>query len=242
MTSIFRTQKTVDPQSGKTILSVTANGVACDTFVLNGPIAKRYVGISLIHQDLKDALWWIRNAYSLLPPKTKCDDQRNIGTKHTISPDKDTFKTLKAYFYSSIVTYAKCFVSTDERGTKLEARDHIEKRYLPCHERIMNYRHSLVAHAGGAFDSGEVVVAPNPNGPEFHVAPNLWRLDYEDDREVAIGFEDLILHVKEKVEGIQAEILQKLLTQEARDAVIQHNSIKDSDLGDKAGKSLSAHQ
>ncbi|MDR4653092.1 MAG: hypothetical protein MRJ52_11985 [Nitrosomonas sp.] len=79
---------------------------------------------------------------------------------------------------------------------------------------------NLVAHAGGAFDSGEVVVGPNPSGPEFHVLPNLWRLDFEDNRELEISLEDLILHVKENVRNTQYDILNRLLTVEARQAVI----------------------
>lgn len=114
------------------------------------------------------------------------------------------------------------FASTDGRGIKLEAKDHIDNKYLACHEMIMDYRNNLVAHAGGLFDSGEVVVAPNPAGPEFHVHPNLWRLDFEDDREVEIGLEDLIVHVREKIEKIQKDILTRLLTVEARQAVKDH--------------------
>lgn len=226
MTSIFKIEKIVDAESGKTILSVTANGKDCETFTLEGKIAKRYIGFSLIFKDLEDALWWLCKAYSLLPSKSKSDDQDDIKTAYTDSTGDELFRTLKAYYYSSIITYGKCFAATEERGIKLEAKDHIEEEFKPCHEKIMNYRNNLVAHAGSTFDSGEVIVAPNPIGPEFHVAPNLWRLDFEDDREIEIGFEELIVHVKDNVDKIQKKILDRLLTGEARDAVIQRKSSK----------------
>jgi len=222
MTSPFIIEKSVDKETGKTILAVKANGKECEIFILEGPIAKRYIGFNLILQDLEDSLWWIRKAYSLLPKKEKSEDQAKINNVHIDAAGDEKFKTLKAYYYSSVVTYGKCFASTEGRGIKLEAKDHVDTKYLPCQEKIMNYRNNLVAHAGGVFDSGVVVVAPNPAGLEFHVHPNLWRLAFEDDREVEIDFEDLIVHVKENVDTIQNNILNRLLTGEARQAVIEH--------------------
>jgi hypothetical protein len=222
MKSIFKKTTKVDAKSGKTVLSVTVNGKECETFALEGKTARRHAGLSLIYMDLLDALWWLQKAYSLFPSKKKSKDQEKITTRYVEINDKDMFKTVKAYFYSSVITYGKCFASTDKRGVKLETKKHVEDRYKPCHDKIINFRNNLVAHAGGVFDGGEVIVAPNPIGPEFHVTPNLWRLDFEDDRELSIGFEELILHMKDKVDKMREKTLSKLLNDDAKEAIKEH--------------------
>lgn len=151
----------------------------------------------------------------------KSDEQDEINIIYDELTDDDLRKSLKSFYYSSIITYGKCFVSALGRGIKLESKDHVGKRFMSCHEKIINFRNNLVAHSGGVFDSGEVIVAPNPFGPGFHVASDLWRLDFEDDRENEIGFEELIAHVKYNVENTQKKILDRLLVGEARDAVIK---------------------
>jgi hypothetical protein len=220
---MFELSKTVDRDTGKTVVSVTANGNDCETFILKGKLAKRYVGFSLIIMDLDDSAWWLEKAHSLLQNKEKSDNQDAINIVYEESND-EVGKSLRAYYYSSIITYGKCFAAASGRGIKLEAKDYVDKVFMPCHKKIIDFRNDLVAHAGNAFDSGEVIVAPNPFGPEFHVAPNLWRLDFADDRETDVGFKELIEYVKSNVERTQKKILDRLLVGEARDAVIQRNS------------------
>ena len=205
MTGLLKIHASIDKKTGKTTLTVKENGKG---HILEGPIAKRYIGFNLILRDLEDSLWWIQKAYAVLASES--EDQDKTRSAHADSIGDEVFNTLKAYYYASIVTYGKCFVSTGGRGIKLEAKDHVDKEYLPCHEKIMGYRNNLVAHAGGALDSGVVVVAPNSTGPEFDVHPTLWRLGFEDDREAEIGFEELIVHVKEKVDAIQKSIFDRL--------------------------------
>jgi hypothetical protein len=220
---MFQLTKSVDRDNGKTLVSITADGKDCETFVLKGKLAKKYIGFSLILEDLKNSEAWLKHAHSLLPDRNKSGDQKNIEVIYKDSIDEEISNLMKPLYYSTIITYGKCFAASTGRGVKLEHKDHIGSEFKSCHKEIINLRNNLVAHAGGAFDSGEVIVAPNPFGPEFHVTPNLWRVEFDDDREIEISYLDLISHVKSNVEIVLKKTLDRLLEHEARDAVIERN-------------------
>ncbi|MDH5217392.1 MAG: hypothetical protein OEX19_06845 [Gammaproteobacteria bacterium] len=229
--------RTVDSEKGKSIIKVIEDGEECETFVLEGKVAKRYIGFSLILQDLIDIILWLEKAHSCLPKKEKSADQKTNKYNYNSSKNIKDIKTLKAYFYSSIITYGKCFSSTEERGIKLEKKNHIEKEYLKYHKRIIEYRNNLVAHAGGVYDSGEVIVVVHPkNKGSFRIEPNLWRLDFEDDRELEINFLGLVKHVKLKVEATIKKIQENLITGDAKKAIIERDTKEKDKKGDEGIK------
>ncbi len=98
MADLFKIEKHVDRETGKTCLSVRVDGRECETFIFRGPIAARYVGFSLILKDLEDSLWWIRKAYALLPKRSKSEDQNSQRVSHIDSTGQEDFKMLKAYY------------------------------------------------------------------------------------------------------------------------------------------------
>ncbi len=222
-TGDFVLERTVDPDIGRTQLNVTLDGRDCVNITIAGGRAKSYVGFDLILQDLEDALGWIRAAHLLLPAKSKSDNQETV-TNIYAELSKELGSKVKAYFYSAIITYGKCFASTTGRGTRLSAKDHVEPRFEPMHRKIINRRNGLVAHAGDEFDSAEVIVAIPPFGPRYYVAPILWRLDFDDFREFDPDFEDLIVHVKSKVDANIKILLQLLIDNEGREIVKAHRA------------------
>ncbi|MCK4797798.1 MAG: hypothetical protein KAT05_10465 [Spirochaetes bacterium] len=80
--------------------------------------------------DLENALWWLRKAYSLLPTKNKSKNQDITKINYHVFQNKDLAKTIKSYYFSSIVTYGKCFTSAKGRGVKLESKDHVKKNLV----------------------------------------------------------------------------------------------------------------
>ncbi len=224
MPDLFEDERSVDSETGKSIVKVTANGVECENIVLTGPVAKRYVGLSIITQDLDDALRWIRKSHSYLPNEETKSEDTEIKHVYLDSTDNDDVKDMKAFFYASVITYGKCFNSANGRGISLRAKSHVGTEFNEIHSTIIHYRNNLVAHSGGAFDGGQAIVAPNPNGPEFRVTPCLWRMEYMDDRKHKYGFEELISHVMENVKADQETVLKRLLDNEAKQAVIKYRA------------------
>ena len=218
--SNFETVKSIDPVSGKTIMTVFFQGQQCESFVLRKKISKKYIGLDLIYQDIDQAISWLRNAHSLLLPAKGGDVDGVVKTNYVKSNDETGLK-LKAYFYASIITYAKCFCNTTGRGTKLDARDYVATEFMDYHEKIMGFRNGLVAHAGDVFDTGEVIVALHPSDDRFHVRSNLWRLEFEDDRNLYPNFELLMKHVQDRVKLKIDKLLRRIIQNEAKEAVIE---------------------
>lgn len=206
--SEFMHERFVDPITGRSKLTVSLEGRVCIQVPLHGPIARSYVGFVSIVKDLEDALCWIQAAHELLPPKSSL--QSAVATVYS-ELDANSRASLKAYFFAAITLYGRCFVSASGRGTSLTADAHVAPVFLTAHERIMGYRHGLVAHAGSEFDEGEAIVALAPPDHRFHVAANIWRMDFEDDRECDPDFQALIAHVRARAHDRQGQLLQKLI-------------------------------
>ena len=103
-------------------------GEICPYFIADSPIAKRLSGLSQIMHDLSQA----RELMTLI------DRVDNDEIKYSL-------------WLSSVVTYAKCFVSANNgRGIKLE-EEHVNKfnpESLNYHKELIELRHSYFAHAG----------------------------------------------------------------------------------------------
>lgn len=57
----------------------------------------------------------------------------------------------RAAWFSSVITYGKCFASASGRGVKLTKKKYVGplgQPYLDCHEKLIDDRHQYVAHAG----------------------------------------------------------------------------------------------
>lgn len=217
--SPFTHERTVDPNSGKSRLVVRYNGQECLQHALDGPIARSYVGFVSILKDLEDVLALLRVAHLLLPASAPSSGQEEGVVKYSTLPS-GTRLAIKANYFAAIALYGRCFVSAAAgRGTTL-GKEHVGDAFKSTHERIMACRHGLVSHAGDEFDGGEAVVAFLPQNPEYHVAANMWRMDFEDDRNMTPNFESLVRHVVERVDHKQSELLRKLIDGQGKDVVV----------------------
>lgn len=123
-----------------------------DTFVVDGhgcfvlkyehKYAKGYFGYKSIEQDLVHCL-------ELLDVLEK--NQKD-------NPSVITF----ACTTSLIVTYGRCFTSTNGHRATLGKR-HVPKKFRNSHNRIMEFRHTYIAHAGGGGEGSANYIALYPN-------------------------------------------------------------------------------
>lgn len=117
---------TQEPEVPKFIMR-NDEGEICPYFIADSPIAKRLSGLAQIMHDLS-------HAKELM---TLIEQVDNDDIKYSL-------------WLSSVVTYAKCFVSADGRGVKLEEQ-HISKfnpEALSYHQQLIDLRNSYFAHAG----------------------------------------------------------------------------------------------
>ena len=61
-----------------------------------------------------------------------------------------------------IITYGRCFTSTDGNRTQLEQSD-IPAEYLETHNRVMAFRNRYIAHASGAGEASYNIFGLYPN-------------------------------------------------------------------------------
>ena len=219
MPSPFDTQRSLDPTTGEVSLLIRYNGEECLQGVITGPVERSYIGFVSILKDLEDVLAFIQAAYALLPARATTTAPHGDAIEYADIPP-DSRLMIKAYYFAAIALYGRCFVSAaGGRGTTLQEA-HVGSAFKGIHQHIMSFRHGLVAHAGDAFDDGEVIVAWTPRGAEFHVEGKVRRLECEDDRQLAPNFEALVRHLIERVDLKQRELLQRLIDGRAKDFVI----------------------
>jgi len=109
--------------------------------IWNTKKAKTLLGFIAIEKDLKDTLILLEE-FSNLSEAIDCAKYGSI-----VYNNKTIL--LKAILRSIVITYGRCFVEADGRGTKLETRDvGFDPRFIGFHDYIMNMRHQYVAHAG----------------------------------------------------------------------------------------------
>jgi len=104
------------------------DGQMCPYVAAKGRFAKRVRSLTMIASDLKRVASFLKLIRGQIEPEL-----------------------VDALWSAAVVGYARCFVSSEGRGTKLERRDHIQNlspALLKCHDFILNARHNFVAHAG----------------------------------------------------------------------------------------------
>ncbi|MDP2714030.1 hypothetical protein [Rheinheimera sp.] len=119
------------------------DGKLCPYVVLEGPLAKRVTGLSLIWNDIKA----VREIISRIVPNPE-DSISNRGL-----------------FFGALALYGKCFTQANGRGVKLEAKQIFHSaEALASHEHLMRLRHELVAHGGNAQEEQlKIVLLLDPN-------------------------------------------------------------------------------
>ena len=115
---------------------------------LQGSIATRMAGYTLIHHDLRMILLWLQ---------TVIDEHKKLGLDKTkqsivhITPEnlRSKFDVIKAFMVASISFYGKLFTQAEGRKVKLE-KNIFQKNQelLKMHDEIMLYRHNFSAHSG----------------------------------------------------------------------------------------------
>lgn len=105
------------------------NGTPCPYVVVEGPLAKRVAGLSLIRQDIQAA----REIFSRIAPHPT----DSVGNR--------------ALLFGALALYGKCFTQANGRGVKLEAKKIFDSPEIrESHDRIMQLRNEYAAHGGNA--------------------------------------------------------------------------------------------
>lgn len=103
----------------------------CVVLEITTDVSKKICGYTLIEKDIRDVLIFLEEF-------------------HNVSNQADYINqkiVMKGWMKSIIITYGKCFVNADERGTKLDER-YFPEKYKSHHAYLMNMRHEYVAHGG----------------------------------------------------------------------------------------------
>lgn len=204
--------------TGKVDRTYRIRGTICPKVLLESHLAKRHAGYTLIDLDLEDAEAFLKEAYRLVgeqasipPPNARLRDEYVLHEKGPLSP------VIKGLWFSAIIVYAKCFTEARGRKLKLE-KSNIPAHMRPCHEKIMNYRNTIIAHAGeGKLETAdpELVISPRRSSHPFYwVKSNVSRVEFVDDRNERVDFQTLIKnvheHVRQKREKLTLEIIKEV--------------------------------
>lgn len=124
------------------------DGQMCPYVSANGRFAKKARSLTMIASDLKRAASFLKLINGQTAPEL-----------------------VDALWSAAVVGYARCFVSSEGRGTKLERRDHLKNlplALLERHDFILNARHNFVAHAGDTKmeqAAVHIILQPQSNRP-----------------------------------------------------------------------------
>jgi hypothetical protein len=175
----------------------------CLKVPLNIPQAQQQAAYTLIELDLEDAKAWLSDFHKLLGPRTTLKPRADLPRheEYVLNESNISARALKGLWFSTIILYAKCFTEAKGRRVKLD-RSSVPAHLRACHDKIMIYRHTLVAHAGeGQLESADLdlVISPENSAPQYWIKNNVSRLGYVDDRHEQFTFEDLIKEVHHHV-------------------------------------------
>ena len=121
--------------------------------------------------------------------------------------------------FFSIITYAKCFVTNNGRGVKLQGKDVFKKasqKLIGEHERIMRLRMEHVAHAGSDYEKCSVVSSLYIINSDFVGGFNLnanlgFVSSIQPYTEVFIELCDYLnIYLDRKIEYLKSEIFEYL--------------------------------
>ncbi len=103
------------------------DGKPCPYVVVEGPLAKRVAGLSLISRDIRD----VQEILSRLDPH----QHDSVGNR--------------ALMFGALALYGKCFTQAKDRRITLAAKDIFgTAEARSSHDRLMHLRHEYVAHGG----------------------------------------------------------------------------------------------
>ncbi len=127
---------------------------------LDGPIAKRLAGLTLLEKDLRTILAWID---ALLGQLVELGDEEQLSAPSMMSSEPEAIAKItvaRALFVAIVTTYGKLFTSARGRGTSLNKRDSVPTEYEETHEYLMHVRNTFTAHSGlNSSESCEIVLA-----------------------------------------------------------------------------------
>lgn len=119
------------------------NGEPCPYVVVEGSLAKRVAGLSLIREDLR--------AVKEMLARMDHHTQDFVGNK--------------ALLFGAVILYGKCFTQANGRGAKLDTKDvFASSNKRQSHERLMELRNEYVAHGGNDKEEQlKIILLLDPN-------------------------------------------------------------------------------
>lgn len=127
---------------------------------LDGPIAKRLAGLTLLEKDLRTILSWLDALLGLLCELGNEEQLSAPSFMPTGSDATPKITVARAIFVAIVTTYGKLFTTAEGRGTSLNRRDSIPTDHHEVHEYLMHMRNTFAAHSGlDSFESCGIVLA-----------------------------------------------------------------------------------
>jgi hypothetical protein len=182
--------------------------------IWNTKKAKKLLGFIAIEKDLNDTLIFLEEFSNL----TEAIDSAEYGS---IVYNNKTI-LLKAILRSIVITYGRCFVKADGRGTKLETGDiGFDSRFIGFHDYIMSMRHQYVAHAGKSEHEEFKMVCPLSTTTEGNLMYSTNTPLLTEGNQL-IGYDsftyeytqilnDVLAYVRKKIEKHQNVVLDEII-------------------------------
>ena len=198
--------------------------------IWNTTKAKKLLGFVAIEKDLSDTLIFLEEYNRLLEVIDASEYGSVVCKNNTI--------LLKAILRSIVITYGRCFVEADGRGTKLETKDvGFDPRFIEFHNYIMDMRHQYVAHAGKSEHEEFIIVCPLSRTTEGNLMYSTTTpLLTEGNQMVghdSFAYEytniigNVLAYVRKKMDKYQNVVLEEILmSSEALTKLIQDNKGK----------------
>lgn len=213
-------KKTICEETGEITRAFTVDGVACPKYILTDRISKQRAGYDLIELDLVDVRSWLAEAFKLVGPPPQLD--KNQDKFILVSHDSQSI-ILQAVWFSAIIVYAKCFTQAEGRGVKLE-RSMLPEHLRKSHDSIMEFRNTIVAHAGaGGIERAhvELVLSPPPTLGHLWLRGTVHRLNFADDRHQPASFETLVEWVYQHVLSKKRKLDKKIFEEVKKNSLVQ---------------------
>lgn len=165
------------------------DGVPCPFALVDTPRAKRVNGLLLIRKDL--------------------DFSEIALTSLIVQPKTDeTLIIRQSLWFAAVVSYAKCFVGAEGRGTKLERDDVFRgdvERLREIHEWIMRLRHTYIVHAGNNEEEEiKTWIAMTPDSQPKALVGHYHNMDLSLSifDGAAVDYLRVIQHIKRHIEAL----------------------------------------
>lgn len=208
----------VDGKTGRPIVQYQLNGRNIAHVELEGRLAKRYAGLSLIQKDLGKAMRWAARATEIHAHNQEhlfmANNPDNIDEDPYLyfgQDDSDASDERQAFFIAALTFYGKAFTDAPVRGVKAET-NWLDTGYRELHSKFMSLRHFLAAHAGDKESAlPMVIIVPDEARGGFWPLINVRRHQTSYVVEENEGtLESLIAHVHDKVTNKIAETMERI--------------------------------